>query len=136
MSTANLRRIECARRRCALADDLILRGVDGKVRIRPIALAFLACGSLGAREPPKAEAKHDDRGDDAKTWRRERSGTEKRHRIAFWIAGVPGSADIVKVDVPSAIAAGIKRFGIAAARNSACAIGANTKNATKRLTPP
>ena len=56
--------------------------------------------------------------------------------IAFWIAGVPGSADIVKVDVPSAIAAGIKRFGIAAARNSACAIGANTKNATKRLTPP
>src|SRR5580693_3553151 len=65
MSTANLRRIECARRRCALADDLILRGVDGKVRIGPIALAFLARGSLGAREPPKAEAKHDDRGDDA-----------------------------------------------------------------------
>jgi hypothetical protein len=32
--------------------------------------------------------------------------------IAFWIAGVPGSADIVKVDVPSAIAAGIKRFGL------------------------
>ena len=44
--------------------------------------------------------------------------------IAFWIAGVPGSADMVKVDVPSAIAAGIRRFGIAAARNSACAIGA------------
>ena len=56
--------------------------------------------------------------------------------IAFWIAGVPGSADMVKVDVPSAIAAGISRFGIAAARNSACAIGASTKNATKRLTPP
>ena len=29
--------------------------------------------------------------------------------IAFWIAGVPGSADIVKVEVPSAIAAGISR---------------------------
>ena len=56
--------------------------------------------------------------------------------IAFWIAGVPGSADIVKVDVPSAIAAGIRRLGIAALRNSACAIGASTKNATKRLTPP
>ena len=32
--------------------------------------------------------------------------------IAFWIAGVPGSADMVKVDVPSTIAAGISRFGI------------------------
>ena len=30
--------------------------------------------------------------------------------IAFWMAGVPGSADIVKVDVPSAIAAGISRL--------------------------
>ena len=44
--------------------------------------------------------------------------------IAFWIAGVPGSADMVKVEVPSAIAAGIRRFGMSAARNSACAIGA------------
>ena len=32
--------------------------------------------------------------------------------IAFWMAGVPGSADMVKVEVPSAIAAGISRFGI------------------------
>ena len=39
--------------------------------------------------------------------------------IAFWIAGVPGKADMVKVDVPSAIAAGIRRRGMAAARNSA-----------------
>ena len=31
------------------------------------------------------------------------------------MAGVPGSADMVKVDVPSAIAAGISRLGIAAA---------------------
>ena len=38
--------------------------------------------------------------------------------MAFWIAGVPGNADMVKVDVPSAIAAGISRRGIAAARNS------------------
>ena len=56
--------------------------------------------------------------------------------IAFWIAGVPGSADMVKVEVPSAIAAGINRRGIAAERNSASAMGASTKNATNRLTPP
>ncbi len=56
--------------------------------------------------------------------------------IAFWMAGVPGSADIVNVDVPSATAAGIRRFGMLASRNSACAIGTSTKNATNRLTPP
>jgi hypothetical protein len=56
--------------------------------------------------------------------------------VAFWIAGVPGSADIVKVMVPRAIAAGIKRLGIPAPRNRACAIGTSTKNATNRLTPP
>jgi hypothetical protein len=31
--------------------------------------------------------------------------------MAFWIAGVPGRADIVKVEVPSAIVAGISRRG-------------------------
>jgi hypothetical protein len=56
--------------------------------------------------------------------------------IAFWIAGVPGSADIVKVEVPSAIAAGIRRRGIDAARNNARAMGTRTKKATNRLTPP
>ncbi len=56
--------------------------------------------------------------------------------IAFWIDGVPGSADMVKVDVPSAIAAGMRRFGMSAARNIARAMGASTKNATNRLTPP
>ena len=56
--------------------------------------------------------------------------------IAFWIAGVPGSADIVKVEVPRAIAAGISRVGMSAARNRPCAIGASTKKATNRLTPP
>ena len=56
--------------------------------------------------------------------------------IAFWIEGVPGSADMVKVEVPRAIAAGVSRCGMAAARNSSWAMGANTKNATKRLTPP
>ena len=52
------------------------------------------------------------------------------------MAGVPGNADIVKVEVPSAIAAGISRVGMLAARNNSCAMGASTKNATKRLTPP
>ena len=43
--------------------------------------------------------------------------------IAFWIDGVPGSADMVKVEVPSAIAAGISRRGTPATRNSDCAMG-------------
>lgn len=56
--------------------------------------------------------------------------------IAFWIEGVPGSADIVNVEVPRTIAAGINRRGMAAAWNKALAIGTSMKNATKRLTPP
>ena len=56
--------------------------------------------------------------------------------MAFWIAGVPGSADIVKVEVPKATVAGINRLGIPAVRNRAWAIGTKTKNATNRLTPP
>ena len=56
--------------------------------------------------------------------------------MAFWIAGVPGSADMVKVEVPKAMAAGISRRGILAWRKSDCAMGTSTKNATKRLTPP
>ena len=56
--------------------------------------------------------------------------------MAFWMAGVPGSADIVKVDVPNATVAGISRLGIVAVRKTTCAIGTSTKNATNRLTPP
>jgi hypothetical protein len=56
--------------------------------------------------------------------------------IAFWIDGVPGKADMVKVEVPSTSAAGISRRGMVAARNSFCAIGTSTKTATNRLTPP
>jgi hypothetical protein len=56
--------------------------------------------------------------------------------IAFCSAGVPGRADMVKVIVPSAIAAGIRRRGMSAALNNPSAIGAMTKIATKRLTPP
>ncbi|EXI69768.1 MAG: hypothetical protein AW08_00261 [Candidatus Accumulibacter adjunctus] len=56
--------------------------------------------------------------------------------IAFWIAGVPGRADIVKVAVPSITAAGSNRFGTSAARNRAWPIGARTNIATNTLTPP
>jgi hypothetical protein len=43
---------------------------------------------------------------------------------------------MVKVEAPSAIAAGIRRLGMSAAWNRARAIGARTKKATNRLTPP
>ena len=43
--------------------------------------------------------------------------------ITFWIAGVPGSAVMVKVKAPSAMAAGISRLGTPASRKSAAAIG-------------
>jgi len=56
--------------------------------------------------------------------------------MAFCSAGVPGSADMVNVIVPSATAAGIKRGGMSAALKSPCAIGTITKMATNRLTPP
>ena len=47
--------------------------------------------------------------------------------MVFGMAGVPGSADMVKVEDPTMIAAGISRRGRSAARNSAAAIGASTK---------
>lgn len=56
--------------------------------------------------------------------------------MAFWMEGVPGMADMVKVEVPSAIAAGISRRGTPAERNSAMPMGASTKKATNRETPP
>ena len=56
--------------------------------------------------------------------------------IVFWIDGVPGIADMVKVEVPSMIAAGIRRRGMLADRKRSWAIGAMTKKATNRLTPP
>ena len=53
--------------------------------------------------------------------------------IAFWIAGVPGRAVIVKVKAPSAIAGGISRCGTPACRNNASATGNTAKATTKRL---
>ena len=43
--------------------------------------------------------------------------------MAFWMAGEPGSAVMVKVNAPSAIVAGTSRFGISAASNRLRAIG-------------
>jgi len=43
--------------------------------------------------------------------------------IAFWIAGEPGSAVIVKVNEPSAMVAGISRLGMLADSNRLRAIG-------------
>ena len=56
--------------------------------------------------------------------------------IALFVDGVPGRADIVKVNAPSPIAAGINRAGMFAALNISRVIGTSTKNATKTLTPP
>jgi hypothetical protein len=50
--------------------------------------------------------------------------------MAFWIAGVPGSADMVKVKAPSAIVPGISRFGRFVLRNSAAAMGKTAKATT------
>ncbi len=43
--------------------------------------------------------------------------------IAFWIDGVPGSAVMVKVNEPSAIAGATRRLGMSASRNSDLAMG-------------
>ena len=56
--------------------------------------------------------------------------------IAFWICGVPGSAVMVKVKDPSAMVAGISRFGTPASRKSAAAIGKTAKATTNSETPP
>ena len=56
--------------------------------------------------------------------------------MAFWIAGVPGRADIVKVKAPSASVPGIRRLGISAVRNNAAATGKMAKATTKAETPP
>lgn len=52
--------------------------------------------------------------------------------MAFWMAGVPGMADMVKVEVPSAMAAGISRRGTPASRNSAIPIGASGPSCKSR----
>jgi len=48
---------------------------------------------------------------------------KKAFEMAFCMAGVPGSAAIVKVNVPSEMGAGIRRCGTRACLNSAEATG-------------
>ncbi len=43
--------------------------------------------------------------------------------MMFWICGVPGSESIVNVKAPSAIVAGMSRFGMLLRRNSSAANG-------------
>lgn len=52
------------------------------------------------------------------------------------MAGVPGSAVIVKVNEPSAIVAGMRRLGMPDSLKSAAAIGKTAKATTKSETPP
>ena len=56
--------------------------------------------------------------------------------MALLTDGVPGMADIVNVNAPRPMVAGIKRRGMFAARNISFAMGTSTKKATKTLTPP
>ena len=56
--------------------------------------------------------------------------------IAFWIAGVPGRADMVKVEVPSAMAAGGSGGWGYRPREQGLGDQPITKKATNRLTPP
>ena len=56
--------------------------------------------------------------------------------MAFWIAGEPGSADIVKVKEPRAMVAGIRRFGRLPSRNIWMATGNTAKATTNSDTPP
>jgi hypothetical protein len=48
---------------------------------------------------------------------------KKLDGMMFWICGVPGSESMVKVKAPSAIVAGISRFGMAPCRNISAANG-------------
>jgi hypothetical protein len=52
--------------------------------------------------------------------------------IAFCMDGVPVSADMVKVDVPSTIAAGIRRRGIPEAWNTRCAPSVREQRTRRR----
>ncbi len=56
--------------------------------------------------------------------------------MALLTDGVPGIADIVNVNAPRPMVAGIKRRGMSAAWNISFAMGTSTKKATKTLTPP
>ena len=133
----DLGRIELARRGGALAHELIVGGARRAAPnvSAPIAFAAAArrCSARSSHHIPKPSMMSDammPRPGAA-------NGVVPKNGIgiAFWIAGVPGSADMVKVEVPSTIAAGISRRGIAAARNSVCAIGREHEERDEQADP-
>ena len=56
--------------------------------------------------------------------------------MMFWICGVPGSAVIVNVNAPSAMAPGIRRLGMPPWRNISAAKGYTANTTTNNDTPP
>ena len=130
----DLGRIELARRRRMLANLLVDDG--GGVRIAAVPLAGLACGRFGAAEPPHAERQVMIDAMMPSPGAAKVVVPKYGIGMALLIEGDPGSADMVNVNAPRQIVAGIRRRGIFAARNIFCAIGTSTKKATKTLTPP
>src|SRR4029078_6656966 len=76
----NLRGIELMRRGGTLADELII-GRSSLLGFSACSVTFPAssCDSLGATEPPQAEAEHDEGCDDAEAGRGKWRGAEERH---------------------------------------------------------
>ena len=114
-----------ARWRTVSSSAALLRR-PGSARPNPSPLRRAAAAARPSHHKPNAS--HDCRGDDPKTRCGQRVVPKNGIGMAFWIAGVPGSADIVKVEVPKATVAGINRLGICRrAEQTACAIGAKHK---------
>jgi hypothetical protein len=93
-----------------------LRGILGAIAFdgRPPSVAFAlpAGGGLSTFQPPEANLQHDGQSDHAAAWRCAKGVLPKNGiGMAFWIAGVSGSADLVKVEAASVRAAGISRCG-------------------------
>jgi hypothetical protein len=130
-AVAYFRRIKFARRGCALADQFVIdRGIDGHSAFCAITLAGAAGHALRPIEQQRPKASMMIEAMMPRPGAAKGVVPKNGIGIAFWIDGVPGNADMVKVEVPSTIAAGTKRSAIAAARNNVCAMGTSTKKAT------
>jgi hypothetical protein len=109
----------------------------GTARHRPEAFAGVSPRASCRSQPPQAEAEHDGRGDHAEPGCREGRGAEERHRDGVLDRRRSRQRRHGEGEVPDRDgAAGIRRRGMPASRNSAVAMGASTKKATNRLTPP
>ena len=130
----NLGRIEIARRRRLLANLLVDDRSGSRHRRRN--LASLARGRFGTAEPPHAEAKMMTDAMMPSPGAAKVVVPKYGIGMALLTEGVPGITDMVNVNAPRPMVAGINRRGIFAARNISSAIGTSTKKATKTLTPP